>query len=233
MGVGVKRTYLSKKVLAILTILFCSIFFLCSWGFEQKAEAAELSGPTLYYGNGTEGWTLYLDESHTNEFIEGKGTAGEEGCWLAGENTLTLNSFHYTSNASETYALSIDENVELTLIGESKISTNMISSDAIAIRISNGVDAEIKGSGSLEVAPKTSLTRTVGIEIQNSAKLSVDGAKLVVEASPDGRHCFGIYSSDNGELVIENGASVYVSAGDINSTEGKGLDFPLQILQLP
>lgn len=196
--------------LIILAIIGTSVFCL-----PQKAYADEptiIETHSLYFGEGSRGWTLYSDPSLTNEYY----SAVAEGHWEASGNTLILTDFNFTAQ-DKTHALVLTESCTVELFGDNSFHVIKTDADALCLHVSG--DVAIKGSGTLTLTTSDTSGRASAIVIDKPyTTLTFSEATVTAKAGNAEAYSYGIECTSNSGIVIENGGHVFASG---SNTTGK------------
>lgn len=204
----------NKKLLFILitTVLALGLFF--SPDIVGSAEADEPNtNSTLYFGDGPEGTSLYLQRTGTG--LLDKFTKGENETWTVSGNTLTLNNFDYTLKDAAQYGLMTTIDTTLVLKGSNSITlAKRDGGDTYGIVAQDNLS--ISGEGSLTVNIGHTPNQSWGVyiaEANTTLTISEATVDVVLAEKPEGgderRVPFGgLYGTNDTCAVIANGAVV-------------------------
>lgn len=195
-----------------LTFGFFSGFPMQAAGADDPEDLNE--NTSLYFGNGSQEWSLYTDEGLTTPYTEGRDVT-----WSATGNTLNLNGFKYITGKSAACGLVLPDESTLNLSGANSIHVAESSIDTFGIRTEGS--ATIQGDGNLTITTADSKHRTYGILLnQAMSVLTIDGATVTVKTGTC-EFADGIYGKADARLAIKGGAQVS-SAGYSPSQSGRG-----------
>ena len=164
----------------------------------------------LYFGEGTNSWSLYTDSGLTAEFTTGKGTT-----WTPEANKLTLNGFNFTT--TEDYALTLKSDLEIVLV-EGSINS-IISGEVSTNAIHSYYNLTLTGTGTLNLQSGFGTSYSEAICIIGKT-VEIDGPTVNATSIGGNNGSIGVALYSSGNLIMKSGT---LNATASVGTNGVGL----------